>query len=118
MIEDKLTHDERLRLECLAQAVALSAFVRETDIQNTASTFEKYVRSVVEDKSNEKDPEIAPPAYLTTSALLKELHYRLTQINTEDLNSDRKYLVIGLSNGCKKAQQVFPDDLLDYQRIY
>lgn len=45
MIEDKLTHDERLRLECLAQAVALSAHAPEVanDIVGAAQLLEGYV---------------------------------------------------------------------------
>lgn len=47
MNEDKLTHDERLRLECLAQAVALYATkpqVHAEQVVYHAEVFESYVR--------------------------------------------------------------------------
>lgn len=49
MIEDKLTHDERLRLECVAQAVAYSSTTQvrasgEASIVSIAKTFEAYVK--------------------------------------------------------------------------
>lgn len=45
MIEDKLDHDERLRLECLAQAIAATDEVTQaTYIVSTAKVFEEYVR--------------------------------------------------------------------------
>lgn len=46
MPEDKLTHDERLRLECLAQAVGLHAIGPKPSpevIVTEAKAFEKYV---------------------------------------------------------------------------
>lgn len=45
MIEDKLDHDERLRLECLAQAIARNA-PRSNDrsvVVRDAKAFEQYV---------------------------------------------------------------------------
>jgi hypothetical protein len=45
MIEDKLTHDERLRLECIAQANAQMGPPQSAEhIIDKASKFEKYVR--------------------------------------------------------------------------
>jgi hypothetical protein len=50
MIEDKLTHDERLRLECIAQAVALNSTRsmnagRPVDgVVKDAQAIEEYVR--------------------------------------------------------------------------
>lgn len=50
MIEDKLTHDERLRLECLSQAVAKHASfgggTKPSDeaIISTARSFEKFMK--------------------------------------------------------------------------
>lgn len=46
MIEDKLDHDERLRLECVAQAVASTAMSRPSaeTIVETAKRFETYIR--------------------------------------------------------------------------
>lgn len=46
MIEDKLTHDERLRLECLAQAVAKNAMKNTSDEQivETAARYEAFVK--------------------------------------------------------------------------
>lgn len=46
MIEDKLDHDERLRLECLAQAIARSGMSQLSDevLLKRAKTFEDYVK--------------------------------------------------------------------------
>lgn len=47
MIEDKLTHDERLRLECVAQAINHAAG-RPADIKHTldkAKDIEAFVKS-------------------------------------------------------------------------
>lgn len=48
MTEDKLTHDERLRLECLAQATALFTMSGNKPspeiLTKTAEAFEVYVR--------------------------------------------------------------------------
>lgn len=49
MIEDKLTHDERLRLECLAQSIASHASrlgkpASDSDIRRTAEVFERFVK--------------------------------------------------------------------------
>lgn len=44
MIEDKLEHDERLRLECLAQAVAMQRHSSPSIIIACAAEFEKFVR--------------------------------------------------------------------------
>lgn len=46
MIEDKLTHDERLRLECVAQSVAASAMSRPSaeQIVETAMRIETYIK--------------------------------------------------------------------------
>jgi hypothetical protein len=52
MLEDKLTRDERIRLEALAQAVHLSFGVthRVTSLIITqAKDFEKYIRGEEED---------------------------------------------------------------------
>lgn len=45
MIEDKLTHGERLRLECVAQAVAAGAMRGQSaeQIVTTAARIETYV---------------------------------------------------------------------------
>lgn len=50
MIDDKLTHDERLKLECIAQAIAMrapyvSACPTAADITAIASELEEHVRS-------------------------------------------------------------------------
>lgn len=47
MIEDKLTRDERIRLESLAQAVASSGMHQEgtETIIHKAKRFETYIRS-------------------------------------------------------------------------
>jgi ABC-type thiamine transport system ATPase subunit len=50
MIEDKLTHDERLRLECLAQAIQTVALAKaygvgSSPILDVAADFEKFVRA-------------------------------------------------------------------------
>lgn len=48
MIEDKLTHDERLRLECVAQAVQMNAMrglASAEGVVDAAKTFEAYVRT-------------------------------------------------------------------------
>jgi hypothetical protein len=49
MTEDQLSHDERRRLECVAQAVALRAGgVNPSDggtVVRTAAVIERYVRS-------------------------------------------------------------------------
>lgn len=47
MVEDKLTHDERLRLECLAQAVALHAMGNKPSADvliKYAEDFEAWVK--------------------------------------------------------------------------
>lgn len=46
MIEDQLTRDERIRLECLNQAVASKTMTSSTplDIIDTAKKFEGYIR--------------------------------------------------------------------------
>lgn len=48
MIEDKLTHDERVRLECVAQAVAMNATIlgpcTSTQVIDAARQFERYVK--------------------------------------------------------------------------
>lgn len=46
MIEDKLTHDERLRLECVAQSVANNAMQRASveKIVSDARAFEEFIR--------------------------------------------------------------------------
>lgn len=48
MIEDKLNHQERIRLECIAQAVAHNAMRHQSAevIVQTAKTFEEYVTGV------------------------------------------------------------------------
>jgi hypothetical protein len=46
MIEDKLEHDERLRLECLAQAIVAGKMTVDDDTDGIiarASKFEAYV---------------------------------------------------------------------------
>ena len=44
MIEDKLEHDERVRLECLAQAIAMGRHTAAPDqIVASAMIFQKYV---------------------------------------------------------------------------
>lgn len=52
MLEDQLTHDERLRLECLAQAIASTgSIVTRNDIMiviNRARVFEEFVRESTE----------------------------------------------------------------------
>lgn len=47
MMEDKLEHDERLRLECLAQAIAAQAALGRggQGIVTRAAEYEKYVRT-------------------------------------------------------------------------
>lgn len=47
MIEDKLSHDERLRLECVAQAVSSSTLNGNSaeGIVYKASKFEDYIRN-------------------------------------------------------------------------
>lgn len=47
MIEDKLTHDERRRLECLAQSVILMAALRPSPEQliEIATRFDLYVET-------------------------------------------------------------------------
>lgn len=42
MIEDKLTHDERLRLECLAQTVALHTMKPTPSAEGIISTAQKF----------------------------------------------------------------------------
>jgi hypothetical protein len=51
MPEDRLTHDERLRLECIAQAIALHGIgtYGPTNIVHTADIFAQYVRDGAED---------------------------------------------------------------------
>lgn len=45
MIEDKLTRDERIRLEALAQANAAASFDTDPDARvQTAKRFEDYIR--------------------------------------------------------------------------
>jgi hypothetical protein len=46
MIEDKLTKEERLRLECLNQAVQRNVMkpASNDEILETAKEFEKYIR--------------------------------------------------------------------------
>lgn len=46
MIEDKLTHDERLRLECIAQSIAFHTMKNNSTeiIIETASRFEKFIK--------------------------------------------------------------------------
>lgn len=47
MIEDKLTHDERLRLECIAQAVQTTAARANHSAEQVlayAMRFEAYIR--------------------------------------------------------------------------
>lgn len=45
-MEDKLEHNERLRLECLAQAIAMGRHTASRDeIINTAADFEEYVKN-------------------------------------------------------------------------
>lgn len=46
MIEDKLSHDERLRLECIAQANVLAhgKSVSAEQVVDTAARFERYVK--------------------------------------------------------------------------
>ncbi len=46
MIEDKLSHDERLKLECIAQANILlhGKYVSAEQIVDTAARFERYVK--------------------------------------------------------------------------
>lgn len=46
MIEDKLTHDERLRLECLAQASAFSPSQSAEQIIEKATRYERFVRGI------------------------------------------------------------------------
>lgn len=43
MIEDKLAHAERVRLECLAQAVAMKGMGGAGDVITLASLFEMFV---------------------------------------------------------------------------
>lgn len=48
MMEDKLEHDERLRLECLAQSIAAQAALGPRGGQGIlprAAEFEQYVRN-------------------------------------------------------------------------
>lgn len=48
MMEDKLEHDERLRLECLAQSIAAQMALGARGSQGIiarAADFEKYVRT-------------------------------------------------------------------------
>lgn len=48
MIEDKLEHDERLRLECLAQSVAvhnMNRVVPADEIIIRAARYEKFVKT-------------------------------------------------------------------------
>lgn len=44
MIEDKLTHDERIRLECLAQAIGRDRTGNTDQILALARSFEEFVR--------------------------------------------------------------------------
>lgn len=50
MIEDKLNHDERVRLECVAQAVQLNAVQRASveKIVSDARVLEVYVGGVTD----------------------------------------------------------------------
>lgn len=46
MIEDKLSKDQRIRLECLAQAVASSAIIGQANTETLiikAARFEKFI---------------------------------------------------------------------------
>ncbi len=45
MIEDKLTRDERIRLECLAQANAVSLHQSIAAVIEKAKDFETYIRN-------------------------------------------------------------------------
>lgn len=68
MIEDKLTHDERIRLECVAQAVAYTqSQIGDTTSKGVvliAAVFEFYVKGmqVIETKV-EKTPTDFPTTY-------------------------------------------------------
>ena len=47
MHEDKLTHDERLRLECLAQAIANHAMLNSpspSQLVREAQEYERYIK--------------------------------------------------------------------------
>lgn len=44
MIEDKLSHDERLRLECLSLAAATSNITTPDGIVHKAKLYEQYLR--------------------------------------------------------------------------
>lgn len=55
MIEDKLTHDERLRLECIAQANASKGMSGgdPAAVLKAAAMYEKFIRDgAVSDKSS------------------------------------------------------------------
>lgn len=59
MHEDKLTHDERLRLECLAQAVVASGAAAgrsqtAEDIVARARKFETFVRGATPDRKDDQ----------------------------------------------------------------
>lgn len=43
MIEDKLTHDERVRLEAVSQANLARLSMTDEDLINTAAKIEEYV---------------------------------------------------------------------------
>ncbi len=45
MIEDKLTRDERIRLECLAQANMMNLHDPVKEIIEKAKDFENYIRT-------------------------------------------------------------------------
>lgn len=57
MVEDKLTHDERLRLECIAQAVASRPNAAASTIVSSAKEFEKYIREQDDDKPGTDQPK-------------------------------------------------------------
>ena len=47
MMEDKLSTDQRVRLECLAQAVARAGHTKHTEeVIKDAEQFEQYVRGL------------------------------------------------------------------------
>lgn len=52
MHEDKLEHDERLKLECIAQAVANNAMQRPSaeKIISDAKIFEKYIKGELDER--------------------------------------------------------------------
>lgn len=44
MIEDQLSHDERIRLECLAQAVQLRSGRGYLEVVDAAAGFEEFIQ--------------------------------------------------------------------------